>query len=277
MFVTLFFAVLDLNTLQLHFSSAGHTAPSLLRNGECLSITQQAGPALALMTNLEFPVNVLRLQPNDLLAVYTDGIDEAFNNNKEQFSTERFNHLLEQTETQNLAELGQSVFSTVDDHAGDMPQSDDITCLLLQIPVSTDKQFSLSLTDESGAINSLIHWLEQRCAQAGLNAHDSKDVLLVSEEAVTNIFKYAELPGTDKVEVIFEGRAEQVTLTFRDTGRAFDPLTEAARTKLGQTSEHADIGGLGVHLLLALTDTQHYQRIDNCNVLVLTKQISDES
>ncbi len=271
MFVTLFFAVLDLNSLQLHFSSAGHTAPSLLRDRKCLSVSQEAGPALALMSGLEFPANVLQLQPNDLLAVYTDGIDEAFNVNREQFTTERFNRLLEQSAARQLDELGSSVFEAIDQHAADMPQSDDITCLLLRLPTVAGERSSLHLADEPGAIDSLLHWLKSACAEAGLDAATSNDLLLVSEEAVTNIFKYAELPKTSKVEVTFEAGLNQTSLTFRDAGLAFDPLAEATRAVLGVASEHAAIGGLGVHLLLALTDTQHYRRTDGSNVLALSK------
>ena len=86
MFVTMFCGILRLDDLSLHFSSAGHTPPSLIRNNECGSIEQEGGPALALMEELEFPANRLQLQAGDRLAIYTDGIDEAFN---DQASTSR--------------------------------------------------------------------------------------------------------------------------------------------------------------------------------------------
>ena len=47
MFVTLFLGVLDLQTYSLTFASAGHTPPSLLRNGVATTIEQETGPALA--------------------------------------------------------------------------------------------------------------------------------------------------------------------------------------------------------------------------------------
>jgi sigma-B regulation protein RsbU (phosphoserine phosphatase) len=268
MFVTLYFGVLDLQSLQLHFSSAGHTVPSLLRNGECIPVQQESGPALALQSGLKFPVNRLQLESGDLLAVYTDGIDEAFNVDRQQFTTERFNHLLEQSTVSGVTALGESVFAAVDKHAGEMPQSDDITCLLLQIPAASA---SLQLANAPGAISALLKWLAGNCAASGVAAEDSHDLSLVSEEVVTNILKYAELPASAQVEITFMSNETETALNFRDSGQAFDPLKEAAQAELGNSSEHAAIGGLGVHLLLALTDAQHYQRTDGCNLLTLKK------
>ena len=61
MFVTLFLGVLDLNTLQLRFASAGHTPPSLLRDGSVQIVSQEDGPALGLASDQEFPINTLQL------------------------------------------------------------------------------------------------------------------------------------------------------------------------------------------------------------------------
>ena len=94
MFVTLFLGILDLDSLELRFSSAGHTAPSLVRNGQAASLKQHQGPALGLAPELGFPANTLQLQTGDRLAIFTDGIDEAFNERDEMFGLTRFNEAL---------------------------------------------------------------------------------------------------------------------------------------------------------------------------------------
>ena len=121
MFVTLFCGVLDLDSLQLEFASAGHTPPSLLRNGQANAIAQDSGPALALEQQQAYPANQLQLQGGDRLAIYTDGIDEAFNAEGELFGSESLNRYLGAAQDAGAAELGSGVFRAVDAHAAGTP------------------------------------------------------------------------------------------------------------------------------------------------------------
>ena len=65
--------------------------PSLLRDASVQIVHQEDGPALGLASDQEFPLNSIELQPADRLAIYTDGIDEAFNEQAQMFGIERFN------------------------------------------------------------------------------------------------------------------------------------------------------------------------------------------
>jgi sigma-B regulation protein RsbU (phosphoserine phosphatase) len=271
MFVTLFTGWLCLDTLQLSFAAGGHTPPSLLRQGRCESIEVEDGPALGLMEALEFPLNQLQLQAGDLLAIYTDGIDEAFDANNQQFGTERFNRVLEQGGALELSTLGESSFSAIDTHAGAMAQSDDITLMLLQIPAAKAQGGELTLPADATAATKVLAWLARELTQ--LSEPIRHDLLLVSEEVVTNIVQHGQLAEGANLSVQWQYRDEEIELGFSDPGIPFDPITQAPRATLGESSEAASIGGLGVHLLEALTDRQHYQRINERNCLRLFKLV----
>ncbi len=271
MFVTLFYGVLNLETLELAFASAGHTPPSLLRDGACVSIEQNMGPAMALRASLSYPNNTLQLKAGDTLAVYTDGIDEAFNPNQEQFTSERFNALLEKQEGAAVAAVGESVFTAVDEYAQGFPQSDDMTCLILSIPAPASNQ--LILDEHTHAISKTLSWLQQRAEALAIAEDAKRDLLLIAEEVVSNIYKYAEVSDSAKVEIELVPSAQEITLRVTDPGCAFNPLTESEGAELGKDSADAAIGGLGVHLVKALTDRQHYRRDGNNNVLEMTKII----
>jgi sigma-B regulation protein RsbU (phosphoserine phosphatase) len=268
MFVTLFAGWLDLDTLRLSFASGGHTPPSLRRGSVCHSIEQEEGPALGLSENLEFPYNQLQLQPADLLAIFTDGVDEAFSQQHVQFGIDNFNQLLLTGADKPLQQLGPATFAAVDEHAQGVAQSDDITIMLLQLPTSQ----SLTLAADHTAVRTLADWLQTELAAAQVENAICSDLQLVSEEVITNIIKYAQLPAQERVLVKLEIGESLLTLHFQDSGIAFNPLTEARRAELGADTSAAEIGGLGVHLLLALTDQQEYTRQDQLNCLCLYKQ-----
>ena len=90
---------------------------------------------------------------------------------------------------------------------------------------------------------------------------------------VANIASHSGLDSREHVNVSLLLAKDRLTLEFSDTGIPFNPLTQADSAPLGLESEHADVGGLGVHLLQALSDQQHYQRLGNKNLLRLIKQL----
>jgi sigma-B regulation protein RsbU (phosphoserine phosphatase) len=273
MFLTLFAGWLDLETLHLHFASGGHTPPSLRRGDICESIELLDGPALGLADGQEFPVNNLQLESGDLFAIYTDGIDEAFNSEGEQFGVEAMNELLLQHLP--LPELGQASFDAVDRHAGSTPQSDDITVMLLELPASNGrrKEQQLLLSGNDQTVGQLMRWLSSHLSQWELEADLQGELMLVAEEVTSNIIKYGELAPDAEIKLTLTLSQYSLSMTFSDPGIAFDPLTEARKSALGAETDHAEIGGLGVHLLQAMTDQQEYRRSDDRNHLCLVKQI----
>jgi sigma-B regulation protein RsbU (phosphoserine phosphatase) len=272
MFVTLFLARLNLDTLELEFCSAGHTAPSLLRASQARSVSQLAGPALGLAPDLVFPENTLQLEAGDMLAVYTDGIDEAFNANGEQYGIDRFNQQLEAVGRAPLGISGRAALEAVARHAGGYPQSDDIALLLLR---TVPDEFALVI-GENGACDA-VAWLRQLLQNKGVDPAVHHDLLLLSEEVLTNIEKYAGLEKNNKARLSLQLEPTKLELCFTDPGIAFDPINEAQRATLGENSDTAEVGGLGVHLLEALSDWQSYQRIAGYNVLRLGKQLPEAS
>ena len=67
------------------------------------------------------------------MAIFTDGIDEAFNARDEMFGIERFNEALLAGRELPVAVAGAGLFETLADFSGGTPQSDDICLMLLDI------------------------------------------------------------------------------------------------------------------------------------------------
>jgi sigma-B regulation protein RsbU (phosphoserine phosphatase) len=272
MFVTLFLGIVNLDTLELHFSSAGHTRPSLVRAGRALSIEQEQGPALGLVAQLDFPRNLLQLQDGDRLAIFTDGIDEAFNEEDEMFGLARFNETLLECRALPPAAAGASLFTALHSFTGETPQSDDICLLLLGIGgdapgVRTTFEFARG----PGLAMRVDTWLRQVLEPLLLSQQVLGELVLVAEEAVSNADKYAGLAADAAITVTVDADPIQVALEVRDAGLAFNPLLQAQQSVLGAAIEDAAVGGLGVHLITALTDHQSYHRADGCNILRLIK------
>lgn len=275
MFVTLFLGVLDLDNGELRFASAGHTAPSLLRQGEVKPVPQETGPALGLATDQDYPHNTLKLCPGDRLAIFTDGIDEAFNVDAQMYGVERLNQSLQQTAGLTIAECGQQLIASVETHAGEQPQSDDITLMLLEYGQTGTSSASHSFATGAGLNSAVEAWLQALLKRWGLPPELVMEFNLVAEELVTNVHKYAGLAVEQPVNVSLALEGHTLSLEVRDPGLAFNPLSDGHRSALGADIESAEIGGLGVHLVTHLTDRQHYRREGGYNILRVEKDLPD--
>ena len=276
MFVTLFLGILDLDSLELRFASAGHTAPSLVRDGGVSSLLQETGPALGLSPDLAFPTNTVALHPGDRLAIFTDGVDEAFNEQDQMFGIARFNAALLAAGGLSTGTAGRELFDTLATFTGATPQSDDITLLLLDI--ADPQRLTLQASSEfplgpklTGRVEA---WLCEVLEQLAPPQEALGELLLAVEEIVSNVYKYAKLPAGAALQITAEAGAQQIAIEVTDEGIAFNPLEEAQRAELGASIDDAAIGGLGVHLITTMTERQSYRRTGGCNILRVTKFIA---
>ena len=132
MFVTIFCAVYDPPSGLLRYSSAGHPAPMLIRNGACETIACEPGMVAGAFPGVEPPGFSVQLSPGDLLFFYTDGVTEAFNAAGEAFGESRLAAELCRRAGQSAGQTVAGVLETVRRHANNHPQSDDIAMLALR-------------------------------------------------------------------------------------------------------------------------------------------------
>jgi len=133
MFVTIFCAVLDLNTGELRHASAGHNPPLILRAGAAPEYLPAPGdPVAGAMTGVQYESGSLRLGPGDAILLYTDGVTEAMNPAQELYGEARLVDLAASSAGQDAQGLCAELAAGVHQFADGAEQSDDITLLVLR-------------------------------------------------------------------------------------------------------------------------------------------------
>ncbi|HJS56884.1 MAG TPA: SpoIIE family protein phosphatase [Vicinamibacteria bacterium] len=132
MFVTAFAACLELASGELAFSNAGHNRPYVLRNGAPVRIEEAAGTALGVIEGGSYASGRLRLQAGDVLYVYTDGVTEALEPGREQYSEARLEAWLRTVAGLSAQDIVDKSLAAVQDFSGKAPQSDDIAILAVR-------------------------------------------------------------------------------------------------------------------------------------------------
>ncbi|MBE9563640.1 MAG: SpoIIE family protein phosphatase, partial [Proteobacteria bacterium] len=75
MFVTVGCGVLDTQTGELNYASAGHDSPVLIQQNGSVSVLEvSGGPLIGIYESAEFALSTTQLQPGESLLLYTDGI-----------------------------------------------------------------------------------------------------------------------------------------------------------------------------------------------------------
>ena len=132
-FVTFVGVVLDPAKHEATIVNAGHMAPVWRRAGAVIEEPGDAlvGLPLGIMEGLAYRQETITLESGDVLAMYTDGINEAMNPKGQQYTIERIrNHV--KGGGQQLQTIGDAIVKEVLAHVGTGPQTDDMCLVLLQ-------------------------------------------------------------------------------------------------------------------------------------------------
>ncbi|MBR3359714.1 MAG: SpoIIE family protein phosphatase [Lachnospiraceae bacterium] len=141
MFVTVWLGILDLKTGLLTAANAGHEYPILKQpDGTFEVIKDRHGLVLGSMPGIKYKEYDLLLKPGAKLFVYTDGVPEASNEEKEFFGIERTVAALNQKMDETPQKILENVHNAVNTFVADAPQFDDLTMMCLQYCGVQDSQ-----------------------------------------------------------------------------------------------------------------------------------------
>ena len=143
-FITMMYAVVDLETRTLTYVRAGHTPLIYVpADGSAPGRSQVLIPGgLVVGLSLDgieekfaelLEEHTLQIGAGDLLALYTDGITEAMNEESDLFGEERLSRLLEEHAHLPPDELRERILGDVEAFVGRAEQHDDMTIVLLRI------------------------------------------------------------------------------------------------------------------------------------------------
>jgi serine/threonine-protein kinase RsbW len=120
------------------------------------------------------------------------------------------------------------------------------------------------------AIATVLEGLEEALADAGCPPGRSAALLVVAEEMVTNVARHAwpsdVPPGIFVISAVIHRRDDgvDVELSTEDDGLPFDP-TARPEPDTDAGIEERSVGGLGIHLVMRMTERQHYSRVAGRN------------
>jgi sigma-B regulation protein RsbU (phosphoserine phosphatase) len=136
MFVALLYAVLDAKEQTLTLCSAGQTQPVLMsaKTAEATLVETKGDTfPLGILEDANYEETRRQLEPGDKVIFYTDGIVEAMNTQEEMFGFERLQEVIKTSKADTAEALMNDIIAIVHDFAGDAPQHDDLTVIVVSV------------------------------------------------------------------------------------------------------------------------------------------------
>lgn len=133
LFLTAFYAVLDLERGRVIYSNAGHNPPLWYRARDCeITSLETGGIALGVIPDILLENQDVILDSGDLLIFYTDGVTEAMNGALEEFGLRRLREVILQAPNNSAADVAKTVIQAVDAHRGEASRWDDFTLVVVR-------------------------------------------------------------------------------------------------------------------------------------------------
>ena len=133
MFVTVWFGIYETKTGHITAVNAGHEYPVIRKQGGDFKLFRDKHSiSVGAFENVRYKEYEFDLEIGGTLFLYTDGVTEATNSDNELFGTDRLTDTLNQCKDGSPTELIGTMRTAIDSFAGDTPQFDDITMLVIR-------------------------------------------------------------------------------------------------------------------------------------------------
>jgi len=177
MFVTIFLVVLDSRNRKISFASAGHNPMILYRMAEDKTyfLNPKGIPVgITLPDGLNFEETIssesVNLKKDDILVLYTDGITEAMNPERDQYGMERFMYFIKDHARLTPDEFTEKLNEDILEFTSGAEQNDDITLVAIKERIMADaylltrRKKLLDLVEKNGMS------VKEACEEMGVSA-----------------------------------------------------------------------------------------------------------
>lgn len=225
------------------------------------------------MDGIKYRQSTLKFVSGDKLFLYTDGVTETTDSQQRLYGEDRLKNFLNKNLEADVEKTLKTLRGELQSFAGDAPQFDDITMLLLDFKgdeAMPERTFEAK--DES--IAEMLGFVEGELEKADCPMKIQTAVCVAMEEVFVNIAHYAypDGEGKAKISVAVDGETNIATFVVSDNGIPFDPLAKAD-PDITLSADEREVGGLGIFIIKKTMDSVSYVRENGENRLTMTKDL----
>ncbi len=132
-YATLFYSEFDSRTCSFNYSNAGHNYPIVVRADGSYETLSEGGVVIGAFGGMDFNYNSVKLEKDDLILLYTDGLSEAMNENEEEYGEQRIIDNVIQKRHLSADEILNAIIADIQKFDNSQPPRDDTTAIVLKV------------------------------------------------------------------------------------------------------------------------------------------------
>ena len=264
MFVTVWLGIVDLNTGNMKYANAGHNYPVLIKkDGSTVFLKDKPGLVLAGMEKQKYKDYEIVIERGETIYLYTDGVSEAINTDKELFGEDRMLAAISESDIAYPKDICKHVKAKVDEFVGETPQFDDITMLAFRRQVEDNREEKIVTGLEPDSMDRVKEFFDEYIDKNNIFQEKPSKILIIVDEIYSNILQYS---NATKAVITVKRDNERIIIEFKDDGVQFNPLeSKEPDTTLG--IEEREIGGLGLFIVKKTAESVKYKYEAGNNIL----------
>jgi anti-sigma regulatory factor (Ser/Thr protein kinase) len=281
MYFTAWYGTYNLSSRELTFSCGGHPPAVLVAPDGTVRHLAAKGAVVGAFPKPSYERTSVTVPSGSRLYLFSDGTYEIDRPDSEMMTHEEFSDLLADRKRPEGLDY---IVEEIRRQQGSESFADDFSLVEFRFPEKEGETLNtphdpeptpslLLLRSDLPELAKLNPFLGDFCSREGLPGSLVFDLELILEELATNVMKYGGVDkGADCCSIELERHGDRVRILFSDAGGAFNPL-DLPEVDTNKPIEDRPIGGLGIHFIRNLTDSQHYERRDGRNILTLMKSV----
>lgn len=256
LFVTAFIASIDFSNNVMSYVNAGHEKPYILHQNQVIKLDGDSNFVLGGEENIDYHEEQTNFEVNDSIFIFTDGLNESINKDKEEFGYERIQKTLEQSINLSLEERIDLFNSNLKEFVGEEEQFDDVTMVTL---TRLDNKLHLIYDAKD---YSIIEDATDKFMKAypSIDGEIKSKVGIALDELLNNLISY-EKKDDLKIELDFEYSKKELKVIITSNGGKFDPFENMTGKYIEEGTNDIDgivPGGFGISLVASLTKERSY-------------------
>jgi sigma-B regulation protein RsbU (phosphoserine phosphatase) len=258
-FVTCYF---DMINSKIYFSNAGHLPTIIYKKKLNKLVSYEAdGLPIGILEDVKYDTRSETFEEGDIIVFYTDGINEAMDVDKEEFSIEKLEEIILREKDKSAPAILKIILDEVNEFVGDAPQHDDTTLIVLKKSTKEFNSFSDDFEMESSieAVNKVVDKIVDFLERLNIVEDEIFDVKLSLSELLINAAKHGnKFDNNKKVYVKYFLSREKLEMEIEDEGEGFKQnLMADYDTRLLEEN------GRGIILVSSIVDKLKYNRNGN--------------
>lgn len=263
LFVTSFIGVIDLKENLITYVNAGHEKPYIISKDKVIKLDGISNFVLGAEEDFIYQQESHEFNKGDSIFLFTDGLNESINDQKEEFSYFRIEVTLDKFKEENLDEVINKMNLALEEFVGNEEQFDDVTMLLVKV-----NENSLHLSYEKKEYEIIEDIIDKFNVKFAAIPEDLKaSTGIIIDELINNFVSYEKREDL-KIDVNFSFN-EDLEIKIETNGADYNPFDNHQEKYLEDFHPTIEEGGFGLSIIKHLAKSYNYEYKNNHSIITI--------